>query len=105
MGSALPWSGVSIGSPLEQSLELGSQRQPPAPCDFSEKTRKPSLTTPRHPDFNEKVKGIFISFKWNESFLGPERIIYQVLAALCSPLQGPAALRGPTDIFPPESCL
>lgn len=42
------------------------------------------------PDFNEKVKGIFLPFKCNDSFLGPERIIYQGLTVLRMPLQGPA---------------
>lgn len=43
-----------------------------------------------HPDFNEKVKGIFLLFKRNDSFSGPERIIYQGLTVLRVPLQGPA---------------
>lgn len=74
------------------------------PASFSETTCFPmwlsyedtktlsTAPTPPHPtpNFNEKVKGIFLPFKWNDSFLGPERIIYQGLTVLCVPLQGPA---------------
>lgn len=47
------------------------------------------------PNFNEKVKGIFLPFKWNDSFLVPERIIYQGLTVLRMFLQGPVGCSEP----------
>lgn len=66
---------------------------------------KSSLTTSPTQNFNEKVKGIFLPYKWNGSFSGPERIIYQVFMAFRVPLQGPGVLWGTPDNFLPESSV
>ena len=65
---------------MGQPLELSSE-QPAYPMCLQQEDSKSSLTTSPTQNFNEKVKGIFLPYKWSESFSGPERIIYQVFMA------------------------
>lgn len=99
MGRRAGWQALvraqesGVGSPFgEVSGARFSETTSPPNAISVRRQENPLETPPPTPNFNEKVKGIFLSFKWNVSFLGPERIIYQVFAALRLPLLGLAVL-------------
>ena len=83
-GVGRPFGEVS-GAPLSETTS-------PPHVTSVRRQENPLEPPPSTPNFNGKVKGIFLSFKWNVSFLGPERIIYQAFAALRLPLLGPDVL-------------